>query len=399
VARFRAVEPGLWDHPVLRRGGFVARDLYIYLFGHCADDDGRFRVDAYTLLDGCFSRDDPVTTQQVADAIAYLAENGLLLMYGNGDQYGFLTGWYEHQFRLDSVTPSRLPEPPCEINTWEQVERVRRMYSEQQGKQITRAQVAIALRWYCQTQKQGCSELEQASNKVVFAEQARSEQKQPRLVPKQPLEVEVEVEVEVTSTALLSEAAAPDAKPTPAAPKVRPGRTAQTPEQLLAKQEELLAQLPERARPLVDVYLDDAAQANSTRKITAGRVVTLLQELVDAMNADGFSESALVYGLRAANRAGVANANYMKKAARDYSPERDKGNGSQYQAQASEPVGHGRLTGLAWEVDTCLVDGWKEDALVDRIAMRDQITPETVRRAIQDAKDWREGKPREHSSF
>lgn len=191
VAKYRAIEPGLWEHPVLRRGGFVVRDLYVYLCGHCADDEGRLRVDAYTLLEGCFSRNDPVTLDQVEAALAYLAENDLLLLYGNGDCYGFPTGWFEHQYRLDYRQPSKLPPPPTDVASWENVEVVRNEYSRQTGKKLTRSQTQVALRW------KKHNNLVLVANNLVLSENVGGTA---CFSPKQPLEVEVEVEVK-TSTA------------------------------------------------------------------------------------------------------------------------------------------------------------------------------------------------------
>ena len=186
MAKYRAIEPGLWEHPVLRRGGFVVRDLYVYLCGHCADDEGRLRVDAYTLLEGCFSRNDPVTLDQVAAALAYLAENDLLLLYGNGDCYGFPTGWFEHQYRLEYRQPSKLPPPPTDVASWEDVEVVRNEYSRQTGKKLTRSQTQVALRW------KKHNNLVLVGNNLVSAETTVP---QPCFSPKQALEVEVDVDV------------------------------------------------------------------------------------------------------------------------------------------------------------------------------------------------------------
>ena len=197
MRKYRALEPELYDHPVLRRAGFVARDLFIYAIA-TADDEGRFHRDAYTMLEGCFSRDDPVTLAQAEEALGVLEAQGLLLRYGPQGEFGSVTGWYEHQYRLEYRQPSALPSPPCDVTSWEDVEIVRRAYSEQTGKALTRAQSAVALRW-----KQH-NNLVLVENKLVLAETtlqqacfAETTLQQACFAPKQPLDVDVEVDVDV----------------------------------------------------------------------------------------------------------------------------------------------------------------------------------------------------------
>ena len=329
MARYRAIEPGLWEHPVLRRGGFIVRELYIYLCCHAADDEGRARIDSYSLLEGCFSRTDPVTLQQVDDAIRELTESGLLLVYGKDERLGFLTGWFEHQPRMDFLTPSRLPPPPCEVNSWEDVEKVRELYSQQRGKSLKRTQSHIAVRWVQETQNKVVSD----QNKVVCDEQGCFDPKQGCFGPKQALEVEVGSKDKNDNIPLVGKSDLPTVG---IARKVRSKRVARTPEQLIAEQDALMERLPGMVAPLVDTYLENAAQANKSKAIAASRAVTLISELVSVYEGlketnNGTADAAMFYGLSAANSRGAVNATYVRKAGESWTPTMRSDQGRRYQ--------------------------------------------------------------------
>jgi len=128
MARFRTIDPKLWQHPFFRKQPWYVRDVFIFLFSSHADDEGRFVADSFAILEGAFSRNHPVTEDDVEQALAALEEGQLIIRY---DDYGFLLGWYEHQF-IDRRyrQPSSLPPPPVAVNSWDTAEAVRREYAK-----------------------------------------------------------------------------------------------------------------------------------------------------------------------------------------------------------------------------------------------------------------------------
>lgn len=150
MARFRSIEPQLWDNAELRRLGMVPRMIFLFLFSKWADDEGRFKVDLFSILEGAFSRADPVTEDDVNTALTGLSDTGMVLLYGEAGEYGWLTGWYCHQKidkRIREV--SALPEPPTLIASWEEADRVRIAYARTGGqKEAERCSFRDAIRWH-----------------------------------------------------------------------------------------------------------------------------------------------------------------------------------------------------------------------------------------------------------
>lgn len=135
LARYRTIESDIWQHPYLRRTDWWTRDVFLFLFSSWADDEGRFEADTFAILEGAFSRNHPVTEEQIAQSLNALQTSGLLLLYGNDVRYGFLTGWYEHQYiQSDRREPSSLPPPPVEANSWSIIDGIRTEYSKAMGK-------------------------------------------------------------------------------------------------------------------------------------------------------------------------------------------------------------------------------------------------------------------------
>jgi len=131
MARFRTIDPKLWQHPFFRKQPWYVRDVFIFLFSSHADDEGRFVADAFTILEGAFSRNHPVTEEDVEEALAALVNSKLTLRYGTDNEYGFLTGWYEHQYiEKRRRSESSLPPPPVSICSWEAADIIRRQYAE-----------------------------------------------------------------------------------------------------------------------------------------------------------------------------------------------------------------------------------------------------------------------------
>lgn len=139
MAKRRSIEPELLTHPTFRRASLVARELWLGMILQ-ADDEGRLRVDAVALGETVFS---PLTHKinaaKIAEAVDFWAtthENGKqpwLLLYGDG--YGFLTGWFEHQYiKACDREQSSLPPPPVPVDSW--------------------AAADAVYHWYCRTHKQ-----------------------------------------------------------------------------------------------------------------------------------------------------------------------------------------------------------------------------------------------------
>jgi len=79
---------------------------------------------------------------------------------------------------------------------------------------------------------------------------------------------------------------------------------------------EAWAYFPEDWFPDLNVYLDNCGAENKSGTITLGREVSELQAL--AAVCDEIGPEAFIEGLRIANRAGVPNPNYVKKAGRSH---------------------------------------------------------------------------------
>lgn len=119
MASFRSIDSDIWQHAAFRKASMTVREVFLFLFSCAADDEGRFLADPETILEAAFSRRHPVTEQDIAEALDYLAKAELVLLYGEASEYGFLCGWYEHQYiQRDRRTLSTLPEPPVAIASW-----------------------------------------------------------------------------------------------------------------------------------------------------------------------------------------------------------------------------------------------------------------------------------------
>jgi len=149
MGRLRYIEPELWDNPDLRRLGFIARDVFVYLFARSADDEGRFRWEPFSILEGTFSRNDPVTEEQVGGALDSLVSVGMLLRYGDAGELGFVTGWFTHQSMHKNVRrQSGLPRPPVSVGSWADADRVRDAYGKATGATGHRCSYRESLRWF-----------------------------------------------------------------------------------------------------------------------------------------------------------------------------------------------------------------------------------------------------------
>lgn len=97
----------------MKRYPWHCRVLLAGLITKIADDEGRFSVEPYGLLDTLFARHDPVTEEDVAADLALLEANETIIIYGPDRKFGFLVSWFRRQ-NIDSRLrrPSSRPEPP-----------------------------------------------------------------------------------------------------------------------------------------------------------------------------------------------------------------------------------------------------------------------------------------------
>lgn len=150
MSRHRTLDEEFWRDPKLRPLPMHTRFLLAALITDIADDEGRFEVSPFALLELVFNRLDPVDVEDVEKSIQDLERIGVVRCYGDG-QFGFLRSWFKRQI-IDSNqrTPSSLPEPPRDdqtpLTSWEQMDKILALYKQQHGK--TRAWNTVAARWY-----------------------------------------------------------------------------------------------------------------------------------------------------------------------------------------------------------------------------------------------------------
>jgi hypothetical protein len=141
MAKHRSLDSDFWHDPKMRRLPWHARTLFAALVTDVADDEGRFAVDTYGLLDTLFARQDPVSESDIADDLQLLSESGLVRLYDEG-RHGFVRSWYKRQIiGKPNRDPSSLPEPPCDeltpITCWEMLDALVPAYPMREGQKKT----------------------------------------------------------------------------------------------------------------------------------------------------------------------------------------------------------------------------------------------------------------------
>jgi len=137
ASRIRTIDPEIWQKPEFMRATPVARELWLGLITSCADDEGRFENDSWAITQRLFPRSHPATEESVSDGLRYWCECGWVLFYGGEEEeqpgrYGFLTGWFEHQYIRDRQ-PSSLPQPQVLIGSWRDVDIIKEWYVFERG--------------------------------------------------------------------------------------------------------------------------------------------------------------------------------------------------------------------------------------------------------------------------
>lgn len=177
MARYRTLDGGLWKHRDIRRAPLEVGWLYAYLITAEADDEGRFVADAWALSEDCFSSNHGVGEEEVEAALHYLQEAKLVLLYdAEGTRFGFLTGWFEHQYiEPGRREPSTIPPPPSPIQSWNKADSVRQQYCNKHETSLSRTHFRTAIRWFIQEQYEGNDPLTALSgeDKPTSPKQAR----------------------------------------------------------------------------------------------------------------------------------------------------------------------------------------------------------------------------------
>lgn len=130
-SKCRTIDPQLYQKAEFRRASYVQREVWIGVITTCCDDEGRFEADPWNLCELIFSRAHDATESSVTEALQYWCSCGWLLLYEDG-KYGFLTGWYEHQY-IKTPEPSSYPAPPVEINSWRAVKHIKEWHKAERG--------------------------------------------------------------------------------------------------------------------------------------------------------------------------------------------------------------------------------------------------------------------------
>ena len=71
--------------------------------------------------------------------------------------------------------------------------------------------------------------------------------------------------------------------------------------------------------PDIKTFIDAAAAENKSGRVSHGRVDSMRRDLADVLGKEG--KPAFLYGLREANKKGIPNVNYVRKAAQNFKPE------------------------------------------------------------------------------
>ncbi|HCU50401.1 MAG TPA: hypothetical protein DGG94_11485 [Micromonosporaceae bacterium] len=117
MARIRSVKPEFFRDQDLavEVPNRDARLLYIGLWG-IADEHGRLRGDAMAIKGELFAYDDDLTPEVIDKLIDLLAETGRVIRYRSRKSvYLYLPKLSKHQRLEPHKTPSRLPEPPVDL--------------------------------------------------------------------------------------------------------------------------------------------------------------------------------------------------------------------------------------------------------------------------------------------
>ena len=297
MAKQRTIDPRIWQHKAFLRSPWHCRDVFFYLFSAACDDEGRFDWDPLAILEGAFPRAYPVTEDDVIADLQHLVNEGLALRYGDADEYGFLCGWFEHQYiQADRRTPSSLPEPPVRVPSWAAADGVRDACAKHLGRGLKQVTYHDAIDWLTGRERSVNGSLTERSPEVEVEGEVESKGNDSASRPADAPSLELILE--------------PD-------PQKPPARSKLDPAQVQADIDAARATFPQDLLSGIDAFLDACRAENKTGAIALTRERTETQSLAAAYAKLG--DGPFRYGLDAALRKGAANVNYLKKAAGSYS--------------------------------------------------------------------------------
>lgn len=336
MPKHRSFDPSLWRHPFFERHPWFVRDLFMYLFTAAADDEGRFKADPLALLSGAFPRRYPVEEEDITQALEALADGGLVCLYGDGNRYGFLTGWYEHQ-RIDKRwrDESSLPPPPVAPASWEAVDGIYTAYCEARGI-AGKTSYRNAVAWY----QAGSPPVHETPTEDPAENHARISGESPdNLVLDVDVDVDVDSDLEhpsaQTDVCAPAETASQPATPAKRTRKARPAEDVQ------ADIDAIRAELSPAYLPHVDSFIDLCASHNKSGGIAKTRELTETAALAALIRESELTVGAFAHGVSAAVHArgrnngkpGAPSVNYVKSAAEGYEPGGDFAGGRRPGAQ------------------------------------------------------------------
>ncbi|MDD3492632.1 MAG: hypothetical protein PHZ19_03955 [Candidatus Thermoplasmatota archaeon] len=315
MPKFRSVNPSLWAHPFFARQPWFVRDLFLYLVTAAADDEGRFKADPVILLTGAFPRRYPVEEEDITQALEALADGGLVCLYGEGNRYGFLTGWYEHQ-RIDKRwrDESSLPPPPVAPASWEAVDGIYTAYCEARGI-AGKTSYRNAMAWY----QAGCPAIHETPTEDPEENHARiTRESLDNLAPDVDVDVDPDLEHPSAPVATATSAQNSPASQEPQSDAARKRAERQQREETVRLEiSELRSQFEPADLVAVDEFLDMVSGHRANGRLTPAGERAFIRKLLAARNDNGMTSERWAYGIAQAVRANADNVNYVLKAARN----------------------------------------------------------------------------------
>lgn len=178
MSKQRSIDPRVWQHKAFLRSPWHCRDVFLYLFSAAADDEGRFEWEPLSILEKAFPRSYPVDEADIEGDLSHLVNEGLLVRYGNGNEYGFATGWFEHQYiQADRRTPSSFPEPPVTIPSWCEADAVRKACADALGRRLQQVTYHDAIDWFTGRERSVNGALTERSPEVEVEVEVEGESK------------------------------------------------------------------------------------------------------------------------------------------------------------------------------------------------------------------------------
>jgi hypothetical protein len=314
MARIRSIDPAIFKHRKLARASLEVQHLFWGLVCVMADDEGRWPWDPELIATEAFPFYRKATPEKIAGWLVELEKMGLILRYSpNGEEFGFLCGWFEHQY-IQRPSPSSLPAPPVEIESWEAVIELTIILRGEKGR------ADAALRQFEQLVDEdkfiilsilhGAGTLAERSVNVPLSFRSRSPSRAGALpVPSslsiKPLPEEITTEEESES-------------PKPAKKPSKKSAAAEAQAQKAAEYQELLGTFSTAEQAGIDDYM--AMVLTHTPGMSIPGRLTRLKAMRAFMEEENVSGADLAYGLAEAIGAkhgiGIDAPNYYKKAAR-----------------------------------------------------------------------------------